>query len=359
MSSQALYAASASAPLPPGFSDLRALKNRLQSRFPDGKSSHLTEAIAAGLGFASHAALRARLCASPTTTLPPFNVVHFVQRLNALGYEAGSRFVRPAALQLEQPNAAFADLQAAFRVLRVSRSKNSTSSNLEWGRYLHHRCAHAFGDAHDLGKPAERTAGKAKRRWYSGADHSACLPGWGAMLHGRLLRFGPGLSQLHFLRHLPLAGGGYVQYTSAVVDMPEAEESSEELLANAALRAGVLGWTSTRLPAWNWRGPSGSTLVLYRPSISHGDRLDQWEHSFQRWLLENQRHLLKGAAGTQRQVIKELIACPHLPLHTRDFEDFRNAYLREPKPLFLYPRPESFNDICQRLFEMWRSTAKH
>jgi len=356
MSLHAPNAAVATAPSQPGFSAaLRALKNRLQSRFPEGKSSHLTEAIAAGLGFSSQAALRARLTESAATTLPPFNVVHFVKRLNALGYEARDSFVQSASQQLEQPNAGFADLQAALRVLRTARSRNSTSSNLEWGRYLHRRCAHAFGDAHDLGQPADRTAGKATRRWHSGADHSACLPGWGAMLHGRFLRFGPGVSQLHFLRPLPLAGGGFVHYTSAVVDMPTAQDDSEALLAAAEMRAGVLGWTSTRLPQWNWRWPSGSTLVLYRPSISHSERLNQWEGAFQRWLLENQRLLLKGASTSLRQVIKELIACPHLPLQTRNFEDFRNAYLKEQKPLFLYPRPEGFNDICQQLFERWRA----
>lgn len=355
MSSNAPCAAAADAPSQPAFSTaLRALKNRLQTRFPEGKSSHLTEAIAAGLGFSSQAALRARLAESAAMTLPPFNAMQFVKRLDALGYEARSHFVQAAPPPLERPDTAFADLQAALRVLRTARSKNSTSSNLEWGRYLHRRCAHAFGDAHDLGQPADRTAGKATRRWHSGADHSACLPGWGAMLHGRFLRFGPGVSQLHFLRPLPLAGGGFVHYTSAVVDMPTAQDDSEALLAAAELRAGVLGWTSTRLPQWNWRWPRGCTLVLYRPSISHSERLCQWEASFQRWLLENQRHLLKGATTAQRQVIKELIACPHLPLHARNFEDFRNVYLKEQKPLFLHPRPDGFNDICQQLFEMWR-----
>lgn len=355
MSSQAPCVASATTQMQPPCADaLRALKIRLHSRFPEGRSSHLTEAIAAGLGYSTHAALRASLAKSLSTRLPPFNAMHFIRRLMALGYDPHASFVRPAAQQLARPNASFADLQAALRVLCKARSKNSSSSNLEWGRYLHWRCAHAFGEAHDLGKPAERTARNARRRWHSGADHSACLPGWGAMLDGRFLRFGPGSSQLHFLRSLPLTDGGHVHYTSAVVDTPEGEENREELLAGAEIRAGVLGWTSTRLPEWNWRPPADGTLVVYRPRISHNERLSQWEGSFQRWLLENQRHLLKGATAARRQVIKELVACPHLPLQVRSFEDFRNVYLNEQKPFFLLRRSDSFDDNCHSLLDMWR-----
>ena len=355
MSSQAPCVASATAQKPPAHADaLRALKNRLHARFPEGRSSHLTEAIAAGLGFASHAALRARLGSLPSNRLPSFNAMHFLGRLAALGYEPLGSFRRPVAAPMEKPDAAFADLQAALRVLGIARTKNSTSGNVEWGRYLHGRCAHAFGEAHDLGKPAERCAGNARRRWHSGADHSACLPGWGALLQGRFLRFGPGSSQLHFLRSLPLADGGHVHYTSAVVDTPAGVQNREDLLAAAAMRAGVLGWTSTRLPQWNWRTAGDGTLVLYRPNISHSERLHQWEGSFQRWLLENQRYLLKGASAARRQVIKELIACPHLPLQVRSFEDFHGAYLSEQKPFFLLRRPDHFDDNCHYLLAMWR-----
>ena len=355
MSSQAPCVASASAPKPPARTDaLRALKNRLSARFPEGKSSHLTEAIAAGLGYASHAALRASLGAAPPARLPPFNAMRFISRLAALGYDPLGSLRRPAAAHVQEPDAAFVDLQAALRVLGMARTKNSTSSNLEWGRYLHARCAHAFGEAHDLGKPAERGAGNARRRWHSGADHSACLPGWGTLLEGRFLRFGPGSSQLHFLRPLPLADGGHVHYTSAVVDTPIGVQNREELLAAAAVRAGVLGWTSTRLPRWNWRTPGDSTLVLYRPSISHSERLHQWEGSFQRWLLENQRHLLKSASAARRQVIKALVACPHLPLQVHGFEDFQAAYLSEHKPSVLLRHPDHFDDTCQHLVVQWQ-----
>lgn len=355
MSSQAPWAASSPAQILPDHSEaLRVLKSRLQSRFPDAKSAHLTEAIASGLGFATHAALRNLLTtgALPAATLPPFNVVDFLERLIALGYDPRSNFLRPVTAELAQPVPSFVDLQASLRVWAAT-LKNMKSDHIDWGRYLHQQCASVFADAHDLGAPEESSMGNAAHRWYAGADHSACLPGWGAMLDSHFFRFHPGCNDLYFFRPLPLADGGFVEYTSAVIAMPSGASNTEDMLESAETMAGIFGWTCTSLPGWSWDSSADSTLLLYRPSISHSERLRHWEGSFQRWLLENQRQLLKGAPAAQRQVVKELIACPHMPLHVRSFEDFCNAYLKEQKPLFLQPRPDSFNDICQQLFEMW------
>jgi hypothetical protein len=66
-----------------------ALKRATRSARPQIKSSHLTEALAAALGFRTHAALRAALVAAPR--LPPdladCSQASFIDRLHALGYD--------------------------------------------------------------------------------------------------------------------------------------------------------------------------------------------------------------------------------------------------------------------------------
>lgn len=357
MLSQAPRGTPLPAQVPPDHSEaLRVLKSRLQARFPDAKSTHLTEAIAAGLGFATQAALRSRLSSGglPSLALPPFNVVDFLERLTALGYDPRSSFLRPVAPELEQPVPTFVDLQASLRVWAAT-LKSLRSGHIDWGRYLHQQCASVFAEAHDLGDPEQSAVGNAAHRWYAGADHSACLPGWGAMVDSHFFRFHPGCSDLYFFRPLPLSDGRFVEYTSAVIAMPIAAGPAQDPLDSAETMAGIFGWTCTRLPGWNWDSSSDSTLLLYRPSIGHSERLRQWEGSFQRWLLENQRRLLKGAGTARRRVIEELIGSPHVPVHVRSFEDFLASYLREKKPPARGRRPDSFDEISQRLFEMWRS----
>lgn len=355
MSSQAPWVASSTAQIPPDHSEtLRALKSRLQSRFPDAKSTHLTEAIAAGLGFATQAALRSRLADGtlPVAALPPFNVVEFLERLMTLGYDTRSSFLRPVAAELVQPVPSFVDLQASLRVWAAT-LRHVRSNHIDWGRYLHQQCASVFAEAHDLGDPEQSSLGNAAHRWYAGADHSACLPGWGAMVDSHFFRFHPGCSDLYFFRPLPLSDGRFVEYTSAVIAMPSGANNTPDMLDNAETMAGIFGWTCTSLPGWSWDSSSDSTLLLYRPNMSHSERLRHWEGSFQRWLLENQQQLLKGAGVSRRKVLEELIDSPHLPMHARNFEDFLAAYLREEKPPMRHRRPRSFDEICRRLFEMW------
>ena len=360
MSLQAPSAASSPAQILPDHSEaLRVLKSRLQSRFPDAKSAHLTEAIAAGLGSSTHAALRNLLTtgAVPSKTLPPFNVVDFLERLTALGYDTRSSFLRPVAAELAQPVPSFVDLQASLRVWAAT-LKNMQSDHIDWGRYLHQQCASVFADAHDLGAPEESSMGNAAHRWYAGADHSACLPGWGAMLDSHFFRFHPGCNDLYFFRPLPLADGGFVEYTSAVIAMPSGASNTQDMLESAETMAGIFGWTCTSLPGWSWDSSTDSTLLLYRPSISHSERLRQWEGSFQRWLLEHQRDLLKGAGAARRKVIEELINSPHVPLHVRNFDEFLTSYLREETPPTRGRRADSFDDISHSLFDTWLASSK-
>jgi hypothetical protein len=69
------------------------MKSSLRDEFPDVKSSHLTEALAASLGFRTHAALQSMLFGPEQDR--PFRLLdsaRFVQRLVQLGYPDDPEF---------------------------------------------------------------------------------------------------------------------------------------------------------------------------------------------------------------------------------------------------------------------------
>ncbi|HST36336.1 MAG TPA: hypothetical protein VLK25_06875, partial [Allosphingosinicella sp.] len=93
--------------------NLESLKRAAREQMPLVKSGHLTEAIAAALGFRTHAALLAKLALNPA--LPPDAVecdpARFVTRLAELGYSASlaidlAKIVRSAAIP-DRPYAEF------------------------------------------------------------------------------------------------------------------------------------------------------------------------------------------------------------------------------------------------------------
>lgn len=65
---------------------VRNLKQRADSSLRDVRSAHMSEVVAAALGFRTHAALRAGLCGRTTTEASKPSNVLAIQRLRQLGY---------------------------------------------------------------------------------------------------------------------------------------------------------------------------------------------------------------------------------------------------------------------------------
>ena len=70
---------------------LALLKKELHKRLPQVRSAHLSEALAAGFGFSTHAALLASLDNGATLDQPTSDE-RFAQRLAAFGYETDVSF---------------------------------------------------------------------------------------------------------------------------------------------------------------------------------------------------------------------------------------------------------------------------
>jgi hypothetical protein len=337
---------------------LRLLKNRLHQRFPHVKSSHLTEAIAAGLRYNSNAALRASIPMPDLLVSKRFDPDLFHQRLVSFGYELHFDFQLGSSAASPAPPVHYLEWLRELRELEKR-------PDLVWNRIyaLRRACADEFAKVFHLGRLEDREDKNVARRWSTGVDHSACLPNWGAVVNssrGSLVNF-PGTDhRRRFYQPLPLSNGKVVEYESALVSMPYVGEDSIPREHDAAARlAGRLGWTCSMHNEWSWYAPGSTALVLFRRSTSHKQMLRMWDGSFMRWMVDHRSRLDKGARSTRRMVIEDIVSCQHLPLDLVDFEDCRERYLKEFAMHMYDSEANGVTFVFKRLMEKWaQETAR-
>lgn len=349
----ASVAAQISNSVEPG-STFRSLKNRLQARFSTVRSSHLTEAIATGLGFNTNAALRAALAGPQAWVLEhkKLDTMAFHRRLVELGYPLQPDFTLGSLAPLPKPPAHFLDWLDQLRELEKSPDGRGDRKSA-----LHKQCANEFARTFGLGYPEKEDEKRVFKRWSIGVDHTACLPGWGEKINsqrGGAVDFPGSDHRRRFYESLLLTNGKVVEYQRAMVSMPYVNAMGMPgNLEEASHLAGRIGWTCTVLSEWSWYAPGSTMLVLFKRSTPHPVMLQAWEHSFKRWLLENRSTLSKSAGATRKMVMADIIDCQHLPLDLRDFADCRDRYLKEFAPHLYYGRNEGMTTVFSRLMESW------
>ncbi|QFZ83531.1 hypothetical protein GFK26_12560 [Variovorax paradoxus] len=335
-------------------STLRSLKNRLQARFSTVRSSHLSEAIAAGLGFSTNAALRAALAGPQTWMLEhkKIDTMVFHRRLVELGYPLQSDFTLGPLAASPKPPAHFLDWLDQLRELEKAPSGRGGRISA-----LRKQCANEFARTFELGYPEKEDDKRVFKRWSIGVDHTASLPGWGEKINcqrGGAVEFPGSDHRRRFYESLPLTNGKVVEYQRAMVSMPYVDAMDMPLsLEEASHLAGRIGWTCTVLSEWSWYAPGSTMLVLFKRSTPHSTMLQTWERSFKRWLLENRSTLSRSAGATRKMVMADIIDCQHLPLDLRDFEDCRERYLKEFAPHLYYGRNQGMTAVFNRLMESW------
>lgn len=333
---------------------LRALKNRLQARFPTVKSSHLSEAIAAGLGHNTHAALRAAQLGPDNWRLnySALDASFFQRRLLELGYPVQPDFRLGAPPVGPIPPAHYVEWLRQIRELEEGPARNGSLA-----RSLQNRCAQEFARVFEIGHQQIEDDKDVSIRWRGSIDHGACLPNWGSVFgshDGGYVRFPGSDHPRHFFESLPLAGGKRAEYQRAMVSMPYVDATGIPMKLDAAANiAGRIGWTCSQHNEWSWYAPGKTALVLFKRSTPHDIELNAWERSFKRWLLENRTALNKSAGTRRRQTIADIIDCKHVPFDLRDFDDCRERYLKEFVPHLLRDRGKGRAGIFERLMETW------
>lgn len=331
---------------------LRALKNRLLARFPTVKSSHLTEALAAGLGFNNNAALRASTVPmSEMLALASFEPERLHKRLLDFEYEIQPDIQVGAPSEAPTPPAHYLDWLQELQELEKSPDR-------VWPRIkaLRRACADEFARTFELGHREDREDKSVLLRWGPGVDHDGCLPNWGAKVnaHDRYIDF-PGTDHpQRFCRALPLTTGKVVEYESAMASMPYVARNELPREHEAAARlAGRLGWTCSVHTEWSWYAVGNTTLVLFKRFTPHAQMKRAWDSSFKRWMVENRSRLMKSASATRRRVIEDIVSCQHLPLDVSDFDDCRERYFKEFALSMYYAEDPGTLLVFKRLMEKW------
>lgn len=334
---------------------LRELKNLLHTRYPNAKSSHLTEAIACGMGYQTHAALLAALDSSSfrRNVRQAFQPLVMLRRLHTLGPAAFVNDTSAIAPQWQTPPTELLAHKTALSTFAQAPIEMQKRAH-DWARHLHYTCGQLAADALDLGRYGRPEFGTFDTIWWTGVDHSYCLPGWGRSLGQGFFRFSDGNGHdSPCFRPLPLANDRQALYTSAVFSVIDAE-TTEQQLHDYALQAEILGWTCTRLEGWNWfTSLADGVLLCFRPRTEHAQYLRQWEGSFKQWLWSHRPRLLRGAGTARRKVVVTLSHCAHLPLECTDWNDFRQRFLDEYLAGPGLQLPASTPEICYRLWAQW------
>lgn len=334
---------------------LRYLKNALQDRFPTAKSSHLSEALAAGLGFRTNAALLSWMMDSGLEPdVSALNEQSFVARMAGFGYPI-DQTLAPGELRLIGTGVLMEFRANVNRLLALEVHPDG-----HWDEIgaLRRSCSTLFAKAFGLGyaEPSGDDKNVVKRMSH-GIDYKACSEGWGRAINVRhpSINFPGADHQVRFYERLPLSNGKFVEYSTAVVSMPY---TGPDRIAPELPKAGALaqriGWTCTELKDWTWYAAGATTLVLFRRTTSHQEMERAWMTSFKRWLIENSSRLV-GIRGDGRKVIPDVIDCQHFPLDVVSYEDCRERYLKEFATRLYCDEGDPMAKALNKLFEKWRA----
>lgn len=338
---------------------LRYLKNSLQDRFPTAKSSHLSEALAAGLGFRTNAALLSWMMESGLEPdVSALNEQSFVARLAEFGYSI-DQTLAPGELRLIG-----AGIHLEFRANIRRLQALEASPNGRWDEIgaLRHSCSTLFAKAVGLGYAEPRDDDKSVlHRLSLGIDYKGCRKGWGRTINVRhpSINFPGADHEVYFYERLPLSDGKFIEYCTGVVSMPYTGfDGIAPELPKAQALAGRIGWTCTALKDWTWYAAEATTLVLFQRTTSHEEMEKVWATSFKRWLFENRSRLASGIAGEGCKAISDVIHCQHFPLDVVSYEDCRERYLKEFSTRLYRDECDPMAKAFHKLFDEWRAELK-
>ena len=338
---------------------LRYLKNTFQDRFPTAKSSHLSEALAAGLGFRTNAALLSWMTDSGLAPdVSTLNEQSFVARMAEFGFQI-DQTLSPGELRLIGTSI---PMEFRANIKRLQALEVSPYGHWDEIGALRRSCSTLFAKAFGLGyaEPSGYDKNVVKRMSH-GIDYKACSEGWGSAINARhpSINFPGADHQVRFYERLPLSDGKFIEYSTAVVSMPytSSDHTAPELPKARAL-AQRIGWTCTELKDWTWYAAEATTLVLFRRTTSHQKMEKAWATSFKRWLIENRSRIASGFRGEGRKVTPDVIDCQHFPLDVINYEDCRNRYLKEFAPSLYHNEGEPMAKAFHKLFEKWQAELK-
>lgn len=164
-----------------------------------------------------------------------------------------------------------------------------------------------------------------------------------------------------FFHLYKLPTGYYIAFCSAMVSMPYIEMLSDENQEKIFEAASTVGWQSTIHNDWSWQDPNKTGLILYQPKTPISEKVDSFEKSFRRWVIENQVILQQEKFVNKerlKKVIEHIAYDNTFPFEVKSFEELCSKYLG----VFFDITPnEDDGGVLQKraynfLFEKWNSS---
>lgn len=341
-------------------SQLASIKNALRDLFPDIKSSHLSEAIAFGIGFNTHAAQRAAIAeiSQTSSTGPLFTMdsTLFEDRLRKFGYDLERPFSFDQLPLFSQSSSV--PLNYRTLVQKIAMLEGEMQPNFKLIGPLRSECKAMIAEQFGLGSVAvwDQIPNRVSL-WTVGITHTQTRKkGWGDFVKSSnsYLTFPGEDHSVSFVHRLPLSDGRFVDYVHAVVSMPYQSSNHLEKIEHAKKFADNIGWTTEELPEWTWYQSRSTTLILHRRTTSKEVVEKLWNSSFKKWLIENKASVKKNMARFPRLIVDDIINCQHMPLDLVDFEDCYQRYLNE----FVFQnsayQDSEITKVFEKLFMKWR-----
>jgi len=140
----------------------------------------------------------------------------------------------------------------------------------------------------------------------------------------------PGDDHQHFFFHLiRLSSGHYIALCTAKVSMPYLSRLDRERddLIDAASN---LGWYSTIHNTWSWHYPENTGLVLYHQKTPIIERLNLWNNSFRKWVIERSKVLEQQTCLDREKwdkTIDDIVGDCTFPMDIWSYQELYDKYI--------------------------------
>lgn len=162
-----------------------------------------------------------------------------------------------------------------------------------------------------------------------------------------------------FYHLLRLDTGHFIALCTSRVSMPyiKAVEAPEKV-RDIVDTANEYGWYCTAHHEWSWHSPGNSALFLFQPKTPVQTRINAWEGSFRKWVIERQELLKLERYSVPEDLanrIEDIAGDKTFPLDVQSFEELCECYLGPCRNI----RPglednEWMEEPFRLLFEKWQ-----
>lgn len=157
-----------------------------------------------------------------------------------------------------------------------------------------------------------------------------------------------------FYHLVRLSSGHNIAIATARVSMPYLEAIENKRTITNEI-ANQLGWHVTWHNHWSWHYPEKTGLILYQQKTSVSKKLNSWENSFRKWVIERSELLKQERFHDEEKLektIEDITRDCTFPLNVGSYQEFVEQYIN-----IFFGLPEEdfyYRDAYEFLFRKWK-----